>query len=94
MKKSFVVLLLLTFILIACPSGPTPITDDISYCTTAEIHLKKLECIPADKPYTAKGKSFTQFCKETMLSGINLHPRCLSQIINCNEINACVQNYK
>jgi hypothetical protein len=91
MKKSLITAILLTFILAACPNGPAPIMDGIQYCQAAENHLKDLGCIPKDKPYTLNGKSFSVFCQETMMNGINLHPKCLYQITSCNQMNMCAQ---
>jgi hypothetical protein len=91
MKKSFIAVLVLAFILVACPKGPVPIITNIEYCQPAEIHLKELGCIPIDKPYTVKGKQFNEFCQETMQNGINLNPKCLSTITSCTQMNACVQ---
>ncbi len=90
MQKGFLTSILLTFVLLSC-LGPIPVIANIQYCSTAEAHLKALGCIPSDKPYTLKGKSFSQFCQETMQNGINLHPDCLSKIVSCNQINVCVQ---
>lgn len=98
MKRNFIVTLLLIFVLAAC-LGPIPVSHDIQYCQTAETHLKALcnqdpinnkTCCDMSKP-TLKGKSFTQFCTETMTNGVDLHPRCLSQITKCTDINVCVQ---
>lgn len=91
MKKIIVAAFLLSFALIACPNGPPPIIDTNGDCKTAETHLKQLGCIPKNIPYTVKGKSFEQFCTETMLNGINLNPGCLSNITACNQMNSCVQ---
>lgn len=88
MKK----IIILSFLfLTACPNGPSPVTNEIQYCQAAENRLKALGCISSDRPYTAKDKSFTQFCQETMMSGINISPKCLSEIISCNQVNQCVQ---
>jgi hypothetical protein len=90
MKNSFIAAILLTFILFSC-LGPIPISKDIQYCQAAENHLKELGCIPKDKPYTAKGKSFSVFCQETMLNGVDLSPKCLYEIKSCDQMNVCVQ---
>lgn len=84
--------------LIACSKKEQPLpipvidpNDGIEFCQAAEDHLKSLSCIPSNKPYTAAGKSFTQFCKDTMNNGIHLHPKCLSEITDCRQMNSCVQ---
>jgi hypothetical protein len=90
MKKGLIVSLLLGFLLVACgETVPPPVTDGVEYCALAETHLKQLGCIPKDGPYTNKGKSFTQFCQETMGYGINIAPHCLSRINSCDQINRC-----
>lgn len=91
MKNGLIAASLLSFILIACPNGPIPITEGIQYCQAAENHLKELGCIARDKPYTVKGKSFTQFCQDTMQNGVNISPKCLCEITSCNQMNMCVQ---
>jgi len=91
MKKGLFFIIFLASILVACPNGPLPITEELAYCQVAETHLKQLGCIPSDRPYTIKGKSFTQFCQETMMNGVNLSPKCLSQIQSCNQMNTCIQ---
>lgn len=90
MKK--IVIMLLGAILTACPNSPTPVINGYEYCQSAETHLKELGCISRDKPYTKKGNSFTVFCQETMKNGINVAPKCLSEIQNCEQINSCFQN--
>lgn len=91
MKKGLLVAVILGFLLIACPNAPVPVSQNIEYCAPAEARLKELGCISKDAPYTNKGKSFTQFCQETMSNGINLRPKCLSKINSCNEINYCMR---
>lgn len=99
-KKASIVILLLGLGLIACPNnapapGPTPIpipSNDagMDSCEKAEAHLLAMGCIK--NPYTAAGKSFAVFCRETMANGIDLHPDCLAKITDCAQINpACVQ---
>lgn len=91
MKRSFIAILVSSFILVACPNGPVPVITNIEYCQAAENHLKALGCIPTDKPYTLKGKQFHEFCQETMQNGINLSPKCLCTITSCGQMNSCVQ---
>lgn len=71
------------------PPHPTPTVQDTDKCGAAEVNLKKLKCIPVDKPYTKKGKSFTQFCEETQAAGIFLNPKCLSEITACDQMDHC-----
>jgi hypothetical protein len=53
------------------------------------VNLQKLACIPIGKPYTDKGKSFTEFCQETQSAGISIHPDCLATITSCGQVNSC-----
>lgn len=92
MKKGLLAAVLLGFFLIACPNtSPPPVIEGVQYCGAAEVRLKQLGCIPKETPYTNKGKSFTQFCQETMRNGINIAPYCLSRINSCDQINSCTR---
>lgn len=99
MKSALIVATLFLLLLPSCSDNSKsnvqpvvlPPVDGIEYCGAAQQHLQDLGCIPKSKPYTAKGKSFKQFCEDTMNNQINLHPNCLANITNCNQMNACVQ---
>lgn len=104
-KKKFINLLLLNILIIlGCPKNnknnlvppkPTPIIVDIDYCEQAEINLKKLKCIPSDKPYTKKGLSFKQFCEKKQNDGIFLNPKCLAievtEKTGCSYVDVCTK---
>lgn len=91
--KKVISFIFVAVLIIACVNpNPTPQPmDDMKYCQLAENNLKALACIPKDKPFTLKGKSFAEFCIETMQNKINLHPKCLSEIKSCNQIGTCTQ---
>ena len=85
------------FILSACGSESvmphkTPEVKDTEKCEAAEQHLKELTCIPTDKPYTKRGKSFTQFCQETQNAGVFINPVCLSEVKSCDEVDCCTNS--
>lgn len=101
MKRLILSILFISGVFVACApynggatlplSTPhsTPEVQDTNLCSAAELNLKKYSCIPNDKPYTAKGKSFTQFCQETQNNGIFLNPKCLSELTDCGVISSC-----
>lgn len=91
MKKLYS-LTCLIFVISCCKATTQPLpTDNTGDCMTVETHLKELSCISNDKPYTKKGKSFSQFCQETIQGGASLNLKCLLAITNCNQIDNCVQ---
>jgi hypothetical protein len=95
MKNVLIFLIVLNLITIGCASRkpvdphPTPIVTDTDLCITADQHLQDIGCIPKGKPYTKKGKSFTQFCVETHNNGIFLNPKCLASISTCEQMDVC-----
>lgn len=66
---------------------PEPVVKGTDYCSAAEKHLLAIHCSEGNP--TKKGKSFTDFCKETQQNGIFLNPECLSKITSCDQIDAC-----
>lgn len=76
----------------------TPVVSGTEYCGAAEKHLQEMcDADPQNNMYccqavqsTKKGKTFEQFCIETQNAGIQLDPRCLSQITKCEEIDFCL----
>jgi hypothetical protein len=84
-------IILFSILLISCASNKdylphaNPITLDNDYCAAAELNLKTLKCIPEDKPYTKKGKSFSEFCIDTQINGIFINPKCISTIQSCED---------
>ena len=98
MKKSILFIIFSSF-LFGCPVNqdivpprPTPVVTDTDQCEMAEANLKARQCIPTDRPYTKKGKSFTQFCKDKQEQGIFLNPKCLSQVTKCDQIDVCTNS--
>jgi hypothetical protein len=88
----------LAFILTAChpivikPASvahSTPVVVDTDLCGAAQANLQKLGCISTTDPYTTKGKSFEEFCRETQNNQIFINPRCLSSVQSCQEMNGC-----
>lgn len=72
------------------PPHPTPIVNDTNFCDAAQTNLLKLNC-SLGQP-TAKGKSFGDFCRETQNNGIEIDPKCLAGITDCEQIQACTPN--
>ena len=70
----------------------TPVVKDSDKCSVAETHLKDLNCIPKDQPYTKKGKTFTQFCQDKQEQGVFLNPACLATITSCDQMDCCTQS--
>jgi hypothetical protein len=94
-KINLIIFIILTFFVFSCPQTTnTSKNNNIEYCKIAQLHLEKLGCIAKDKPYTKKGKYFGEFCQETISNGIDLSPKCISEITSCDQINPCVQNGK
>jgi len=94
MKRLFLAALFILIAVPGCPTQyvkphPTPIVTDSAFCKPAEVHLKELNCIPNDKPYTKRGKQYEQFCMETQENGIFLNPKCISEIKTCEEVDIC-----
>lgn len=74
---------------------PDPVVPNVKgseWCSAAEKNLQALGC-EEGKP-TKRGKSFTEFCVETQKEGgIDLHPKCLSTVKSCDEIDkVCAWN--
>lgn len=106
MRKVFIFTLLLSFLLVACPntseSRRPPPLNDTDYCLSAQQHLEELcqqnteinkYCCKVVEP-TKKQKDFKTFCKETMSKGINLNPKCISEVKKCEEIDVCTNSRK
>lgn len=102
MRRLAVTLITLTGILIgACHPivitqasipHPTPIATGAEFCGSADTHLQQLGCIPADKPYTLRGLTFTQFCQQTLANGVALNPQCLSTVPTCTNWGSVCEN--
>lgn len=69
---------------------PTPIVTDTEQCDLAQINLLRLRC-PEGNP-TKKGKTFSDFCKETQNNGIFLNPKCLATLTDCSQIDSCTNS--
>ncbi len=73
-----------------------PVENDSQYCEPAEQHLSQLcsegsanlLCCQVVRPLK-NGKTFQQFCREKEFNGIGLNAKCMSQVMNCNDIDAC-----
>lgn len=99
-SRSFLLSALLVFAgLPGCPAPervvPEPVVPEVKdseWCAAAEKNLLALGC-EEGKP-TKRGKSFTDFCVETQKEGgIDLHPKCLSTVKSCDEIDrVCAWN--
>ncbi len=75
------------------PPKPPPAVTDTEFCGPAEDNLKKLGCIPSDKPYTKKGLSFKEFCEKKQDDGVFLNPKCLANEVTektgCSYVDVC-----
>ena len=85
--------LLLVFVL-GCPPSktPTPQPYDVP-CHAAEANLLTLGCTDSKGALlggpTKKGKSYTDFCVESLNNGIDTNPLCCAKAKSCEEVNAC-----
>ncbi len=90
---------LILFVLLAgCPGpgpGPVPpqpdpfdptIDDSSNSCASADKNLQK---VCPDHAKTPAGKSFTDFCKETIAHGQSLKPSCIAKAKDCASADAC-----
>ncbi len=96
--KSLALITFFTLIVPNCdsiqqPVQPKPVEEvrDSAYCDLAETHLKQLKCIP-DGAFTKKGKSFSDFCQETQINGVFVNPKCLSEIVSCDQMDVCTNS--
>lgn len=74
------------------PPHPTPLVTDTDFCDAAQANLLKLNC-DLGKP-TAKGLSFADFCRQTQNNGIEIEPKCLAGITDCESANLCTKPSK
>jgi hypothetical protein len=69
------------------PPHPTPLVTDTDSCDAAQKNLLKLNCALGQP--TAKGLSFGDFCRQTQNNGIEIDPKCLAGITDCESANLC-----
>lgn len=82
------------------PPKPTPVVVDTDLCQTAEAHLKSLcDSNPTNNLYccqvvtpTKKGKSYAEFCREKQEQGLFLNPKCVSEVISCDQVDVCTNS--